>query len=117
MTKFAHLSKKPNKNLAKRKKIFKFKAEIWIYPGVQGAWHFLSLPKKESTKIKKMFGEQSHGWGSLPVDVTIGQTTWKTSIFPNKKSASYILPLKSEVRKKEKIEVGSKTNCVVKIKV
>lgn len=44
------------------------------------------------------------GWGSLPVMATIGKTTWKTSIFPDKKRGAYLLPIKAEVRKKEEIE-------------
>lgn len=34
---------------------------------------------------------------------TIGKTQWKTSIFPDKRSRTYLLPLKAEVRKKERI--------------
>ena len=97
--------------------IFKFSAKVWIYPGMKGAWHFVSIPKKESAGIKKIFGALAGGWGSLPVNVTIGKTSWKTSIFPDKKSASYILPLKSNVRKKEKIYEGDVTRCVIAIRV
>ena len=96
---------------------FKFSAKVWIYPGMKGAWHFLSVPKKESAQIKKIFGALAGGWGSLPVDATIGKTNWKTSIFPDKKSATYILPLKSEVRKKEKIAEGDTAPCIIKIRV
>ena len=44
------------------------------------------------------------GVHTLPVIVTIGKTSWKTSIFPDKKSATYLLPLKAEIRKKENIK-------------
>ena len=67
------------------------------------AWRFLTVPKKESTEIKEKFGKYAKGWGSLPVSVTIGKTTWNTSIFPDKKSGSYLLPLKAKVRKAEDI--------------
>ncbi|MDA1169285.1 MAG: DUF1905 domain-containing protein [bacterium] len=63
----------------------------------------MTLPKKYAKEIRNMFGESPRGWGSFPVDVTIGSSTWKTSIFPDKKSGSYLLPLKKEVRKKEGI--------------
>ena len=69
-------------------------------------WHFVSVPKKQSEGIKKSFGTPKRGWGSIPVIVTIGKTTWKTSIFPDKQSNGYLLPLKSEVRKKEQIFSG-----------
>ena len=81
--------------------LFKFKSEVWVYPGMAG-WRFISLPKKQSGQIKKTFGGLTGGFGSLPVNVTVGKTTWKTSIFPDKKTKSYLLPLKAEVRKKEK---------------
>ena len=43
------------------------------------------------------------GFGSVPVIVMIGKTRWKTSIFPDKRSGTYLLPIKAEVRKKENI--------------
>jgi hypothetical protein len=51
-------------------------------------------------------GATGRGWGSVPVVATIGGTTWKTSIFPDKKAGSFVLPLKAEVRKAEGIEEG-----------
>jgi hypothetical protein len=80
-----------------------FKSKVWLYPGMAG-WHFLSLPKKESAAIKKAYGGLARGWGSLPVEVQVGGSKWKTSIFPDSKTGTYLLPLKSQVRKKEKIE-------------
>lgn len=84
--------------------IFRLHAKVWLYPGM-AAWHFLTLPKKESDEIKAMSGPR-RGWGSVRVEVTMGKTTWKTSIFPDKKSACYLLPIKADVRKKEKIQAG-----------
>ncbi len=66
-------------------------------------WHFVSVPKKQSDEIKKSFGTPSRGWGSIPVTVITGKTSWKTSIFPDRQSGGYLLPLKAEIRKKEKI--------------
>ena len=98
------------------KPIFKIKSEVWLYPGMAG-WHFLSVPKKQSEEIKKMFGAMKRGWGSLPVVVTIGKTSWKTSIFPDKKAGGYLLPLKADVRKKEKISAGDKITFSLEIRV
>ena len=80
-------------------------------------WNFLSVPKKQSEEIKKMFGAMKRGWGSLPVVVTIGKTSWKTSIFPDKKAGGYLLPLKADVRKKEKISAGDKITFSLEIRV
>lgn len=67
------------------------------------AWRFITVPKKESEVIRKKYGARARGWGSLPVSVTIGETSWNTSIFPDKKSGTYLLPLKAAVRKAEGI--------------
>ncbi len=70
-------------------------------------WHFIGVAKKQSDEIKEKFGALKKGWGSIPVVVMIGKTAWKTSIFPDKKSGTYLLPLKAEVRKKEGITAKS----------
>jgi hypothetical protein len=95
--------------------VFKMKATVWQYPGA-GGWHFLTLPQEESEIIKEAFSALIHGWGSLPVTVTIGQTVWKTSIFLDSKSGSYLLPLKAEVRKKEKIGIGDTITFSIEIR-
>lgn len=89
------------------KKTFVMKGKVWLYPGETASWHFVNLPKKESQVIKEEFGQYSPGWGSLPVSVTIGETTWQTPIFPDKRSDNYLLPLKATVRQKEGIREGS----------
>ena len=89
----------------KKRNTFKIKAEVWLYPGKAG-WHFITIPKKQSDDILAIFGSLKRGWGSLPVKVTLGKSVWQTSIFPHKKSGGYLLPLKSDVRKKEKIVDG-----------
>lgn len=91
------------------------RAQVWLYPSMAG-WHFVSLPKKQSAGIKKVFGAMKRGWGSLPVVVTIGKTSWKTSIFPDKKAGAYLLPLKTDIRKKENISKGDTIIFWVEIK-
>ena len=95
---------------------FRMKAKVWQYPGMAG-WHFLSLPKKQSKEIKSIFEGMSRGWGSLPVNITIGKSKWKTSIFPDKKSGTYLLPLKSEIRKKENITEGKTVSFSLEIRI
>src|SRR3989344_3786402 len=98
-------------NMPKRN--FSFQANMWLYPGASAAWHFITVPKKQSEEIKKQFGKVRRGWGSVRVRVTIGKTSWDTSIFPDSKIGAYILPVKAEVRNKERISAGSK----VKVKL
>lgn len=92
-----------------------FKAEVWLYPGMQSAWHFVSVPKALSVEIKERFGKSVRGWGSLPVEVTIGKSVWKTSIFPDKKSAAYLLPLKAKARQAEDIYKGDTISVSIKL--
>jgi hypothetical protein len=80
--------------------------KVWLYPSDIAAWHFVTLTKKIGQEIRLTHGKRARGFGSLPVEVAIRDTTWKTSIFPDKYSGSYLLPLKAQVRKKEEIETG-----------
>ncbi len=92
----------------KTKKVTKytFTAKIWLYPGASANWHFVTVPKKESQEIKERYGPLAKGWGSFPVEVQIGKSVWKTSIFPDSKSKTYILPLKLAIRNKEELLEG-----------
>lgn len=93
---------------------FKTTAEVWLYPGM-AAWHFISVPKTMTAKIKKQYEGLARGFGSLKVKAIIGKTSWKTSIFPDNKTGTYLLPLKAEVRKKENISAGKKVKFTIEI--
>lgn len=95
---------------------YEVKAKVWLYPGMAG-WYFVTIPKDISEDIKDGFGDQTRGWGSLPVIVTLGTTNWKTSIFPDKKEGAFVLPLKAEMRKKEKISAEDSINFRIEIVV
>lgn len=97
-----------------KRPVYKIRGKVWIYPGAVG-WHFVNVSKKESQKIKEKYGKLHRGFGSLPVMVTIGKTNWKTSIFPDKISGTYFLPLKAKVREKEEIIDGDMIVFSVKI--
>jgi len=85
-----------------KKKIYKVKSKVWLYIGMAG-WHFLSVDKKQSVEIKEKYGHGGRGFGSIPVRVTLGKSVWETSIFPDKQSGTYVLPLKAKVRRDEDI--------------
>ncbi len=93
---------------------FTFTSELWLYEG-DAAWHFISLPEAMSDDIDAQYGHVARGFGSQKVEVTIGATTWSTSVFPSKSAETYILPVKKAVRKAEAIEVGDKPK--VKLRV
>ena len=95
---------------------FTIQAHVWLYPGMSG-WHFITIPEDVSEEIQDRFGDQKRGWGSLPVEVTVGTTTWKTSIFPDTKTKAYVLPIKSDVRKKEGIVANTSVTLLLEIRV
>lgn len=86
-----------------------FKAKVWRYPGAAG-WHFVTLPKKQAKAIKSLFKEKTRPWGSLKVDVEVGETAWSTSIFADTKRDSFLLPIKAPIRKKEGIAANKSIN-------
>jgi hypothetical protein len=96
-------------------KNFSFSSKVWLYPSETAAWHFASVPKEESEQIKKMFGANARGFGSLRVEATIGKTKWRTSIFPDKRSGTYLLPLKKKVRNAEGVYEGDSVKIILKI--
>lgn len=80
---------------------YAFTEQIWLYPGETASWHFVTLPKEVARDIRERFGNRKRGFGSIPVMATIGATAWRTSIFPDKREDSYLLPIKADVRRKE----------------
>lgn len=96
--------------------IFTFKSKVWLYKGPT-AWHFVTLPKQIAATIKKYFDVHKKGWGSLPVSITFKEITWNSSIFPDRKSGSYLLPLKSEIRKSGKIVEGDTISLTLVVRI
>lgn len=84
--------------------VFDFEAPLWLYSG-KGAWHFITLPTDIASAVR-LFSGPRRGFGQLPVSARIGGTVFKSSIFPDAKSGSYLLPVKADVRKREKIAAG-----------
>lgn len=101
--------------MMKTRNQFTVTEEVWLYPGESAVWHFLTLPKDVSEMIREQYGKSARGWGSLPVSATIGKTSFKTSIFPDKRSGGYLLPLKALVRASEGIRAGERATVKVAI--
>ena len=94
---------------------YKLRGRVWLYPG-KASWYFVNVSKKASQDIKYEFADQSRGFGSIPVEVTVGETSWETSIFPDN-SGTYLLPLKVSVRKVDGIEDGKMLNYIFRVRV
>ena len=85
---------------------FEFTADLWRYAG-EAAWYFLTLPHDVADEIDHLTSESRRGFGSVRVEVTVGGTTWRTSIFPDRRSESFVLPVKKGVRTAELLDDGS----------
>src|SRR3989344_2721318 len=96
------------------RKSYKVRAKVWLWPGGThstssgqgGAWHFAHVDKKLSVELKEKYAKVRSGFGSIPVSVKLGTTKWKTSIFPDSRSGTYLLPLKASVRRAEGLSEG-----------
>ena len=86
--------------------MYKTKTTLYKWNGMKGAWFFVNINKTLSKKVKaEKQIPKAQGFGSIRVRVTIGKTTWPTSIFPTKEGI-YVLPIKAAVRKKENLQDG-----------
>ncbi len=91
-----------------------FSGKMWRYQGPD-PWHFVTVPQKQSRKLKKVVRSVSPGWGTIPVQVRIGKTEWKTSAFPE--GDHYVVPIKASVRKAEKLAEGRKITVRLEVRL
>lgn len=96
--------------------MYKFKAKVQVYQG-ESAWYYATLPQGIAREIDFGHGHHKAGFGSLRVKVSIGGTSWQTSIFTDTKTNSYMLPLKASVRQAESIDVGDIVEIELEVKM
>ncbi len=106
---------------------FKFKSKVIVWTGGgydkdnSGAWRFARVPEKMSAQIKELQlkeiknGKKRRGWGAVYVKAKIGKSEWTTSVFPDRHSATYILPLKKQIRYEENLYDGIDITVSIKI--
>ena len=108
-----------------------FTAELWVYPGSNdsgstgahstnayntSAWHFVTLPGDIADQIKFVRQKQP-GFGTVRVKVRIGAMQWQTSLFPDKASNGFLLPIKAAVRRNENLAVGDSLSVSIAVAV
>jgi len=96
--------------------VVEFDAQLWVWDSRQAeTWTFVSLPVEESEHIRELTAGPRRGFGSVRVEVRVGTTTWRTSIFPDAGSGTYALPVKKAVRRAEGLEAGDTARVVVEL--
>ncbi|MEL6983357.1 MAG: DUF1905 domain-containing protein [Actinomycetota bacterium] len=85
---------------------FGFQAELWESSTEGTTWVFVTVPEDQSDEIADLAPTKA-GFGSVRVEVTIGATRWRTSLFPDSKAGAYVLPLKKAVRTAEGLDIGA----------
>jgi hypothetical protein len=83
----------------------RFTAELWRSGEPPEGWHFVTLDEATSAAVRER-PRPPRGFGSVRVEVTIGSTTWRTSVFPDSGSGRYVLPVKQTVRQTEGLLEG-----------
>lgn len=92
-----------------------FHAQVWEHaPEAPGSWHFCTLPAEVADDVAIEAGPRG-GFGSVRVEVSIGSSTWRTSLFPDSKTGSFVLPIKKQVRMAADLHAGD--SCEVRLEV
>lgn len=92
-------------------------SRLWRWEARTDSWTFASIPPEEGAEIREIVGDLARGFGSIPVTVRLGATTWTTSIFPSKESGGYVLPIKKAVKKAEGVDTGDTVTIDVELRI
>ena len=94
---------------------------LWRWTGSTGTgtWHFLTIngdagEALSATALMRRLEKSIGGFGSLKVVATIGDSVFKTSLFPSKE-LGWMLPVKASVRKAEGVSEGDLVKVVLEI--
>lgn len=82
----------------------RFEAKVIRFDGPSG-WHGVFLPAEAAAEAR-FFG-RANALGAIAVQARIGESRVKTSLFPDKRRDSFLLPLKADLRRREAIAAGS----------
>lgn len=77
-------------------RVWAFTTTVWRWQ--EGSWRFVTVPQDVSDEVDEVVGDTAGGFGSVRVEVTVGATVWRTSLFPSSSAGAYVLPVKKAVR-------------------
>jgi Domain of unknown function (DUF1905) len=88
---------------------------LWIWKGeAAGRWYFITVPEEQSDKIRAHAFGSPRGFGSVKVEASIDEVTWRTSVFPLNRGG-YLLPVKKEVRCRAGIAAGDEVTVTLEL--
>lgn len=91
-----------------------FSGPIWTWRG-PAPHHFVTVPEDECAELAETAALVTYGWGMVPVTLRIGGSEWTTSLWP--KDGGYVVPLKSAVRRAERLDVGDEVTIRLTVRV
>ena len=83
-----------------------FSGELYLWDSRSDSWVFVNLPEDLADEIEDLQVGPRRGFGAVKVEVTVGTSTWRTSIFPSKSAATFVLPVKRQVLRAESLAPG-----------
>lgn len=101
---------------------FTVTAPLWRWQSATAlaAWYFLTIEGEAADGIRLaaisgQWLDGRKGFGSAKVRATIGDTIWRTSVFPHRESGAWLLPVKAAVRKAEALAEGDAVTVTVSL--
>jgi hypothetical protein len=88
---------------------YSFRGELWHYPEEAG-WHFITLPVELAEELRDDAGPLRKAFGSVKVSASIAGQRWSTSLFPDSKTSSYLLPVRKDIRAAAGIYAGDEVD-------
>ncbi len=82
---------------------FRFEAKVIEWRG-PSPFFFAPIPPSQAAELRHAAKVVSYGWGVVPVAATIAGVDFTTTLFP--KDETYLLPLKTAVRRQADITAG-----------
>jgi hypothetical protein len=83
-----------------------------MWTGGEGSSHFLSVPAELSDEIRAHSLMIRRGFGSVRIEATVADVTWRTSVFPSR-GGGYFLPVKIEILRKTGIQAGDEVTVAI----
>lgn len=96
-------------------------AQITRWQGEKAVYHLVSITGEPAATIamhaclqRLEFGTR-RGFGSVKVTAQIGETRWKSSVFPQKKSTEWVLLVSKKIMQAEELSAGDRVKLTLEL--